>query len=138
AAVVRAAQGGAAGGVVRPEVGPAPLGDVLEHAAPVAQQHRPLAAGRAGGVANGVAVGDDQVLPAVVIDVDEPGAPAHVLLADGADPRAGRVEEEADALPGGQVAVQGVQLVLVVGDPQPGKAAAVGVAGVQPHAAVGV
>ena len=89
------------------------------------------------GVTDGVAVGDEEILPAVQIGVDESGPPADVLLPDGRDARGRRAEPEGGGTRLALVAVQAVQLVLVVRYPQARLAGPVRVAGVHPHAAVG-
>src|SRR5216684_6193141 len=83
--------------------------------AEVVQQHRPLPARRTAGMPYHVAIGDDEVFPTIVIQIQEPSSRAHVELPNGCDPRCWRTEEEqAVAL----ISVQGVHLVLVVGTPQ--------------------
>src|SRR5207302_3856294 len=94
AVVVEVAKGDAARQVRLLEIGAAALRDLLELAGLVAQQHGSLAAGGAGRIADGVAVGDEQVFPAVMIEVEKAGAPADILLADGGDAGGFGVERE--------------------------------------------
>src|SRR5258707_15403290 len=89
-------------------------------------------------VANGVAVDDEQVFPTVEVHVEERRAPADVLLRAGGEAGLDRlVAEEHDSGPN-VVAVQSVILLFVVGDPQRRPAAAVVVARIPAHAAVGL
>src|SRR5262249_59498453 len=117
--------------VYRPEIRTAAVGEVLEAArAEVAQQDRPLPpVGRRRRVMVRVAVDENEVLPAVAVHVEETRPPTDVGLTHGGDARRLRAVQERD-LPGlTAVAVEGVQFVLVIGDPQGRPAAAVVVAG---------
>src|SRR6516162_6514448 len=81
------------------EVVAALLGPLLEFAvAGVAQQHGTLASSnaRSGREADGVAIGDHQIFPAVVVDIQETSAPADILLADDAQSRGGGAVGEVD------------------------------------------
>ena len=83
-----------------------------------------------------MAVGDEQILPAVVVNVEETGPPSDVFLTDGPDAgRGGAVKERHDprlAI----VVVEGVLLVLVIRHPERRPAAAIIVGRVHAHAAV--
>src|SRR5205823_71227 len=70
--------------VGRREVAPDPPAGVAELPALVEQEDRVLLAARvlARRVADGMAVGDEKVLPPVEVRVDEGGSPPDVLLAD--------------------------------------------------------
>src|SRR5258707_14748140 len=89
AVVIEIAEGHTAGDVLGLEVRAPLSGDGLEFAAArVAQQYRPLCAlGLAGRVADGVPVDDEQVLPAMMVQVEESRSPADVGLTDGRDAR---------------------------------------------------
>ena len=78
-----------------------------------------------------VAVGDKQVAVAVVVVVDEEGAPGEELQAG--DPQPG-LKGHVGEKPVAEVAVQAVGLPLVVGDEEVEPAIAVVVAHVNPHA----
>src|SRR5439155_16724575 len=84
-------------------------------------------------VAKNVAVHDHDVLPAMMVQVQEAGAEAHERLANGGNAGPCRTEDE---LTMAEVTVQGVELILVVGYPERGPAAAFIIAGVRAHAAV--
>src|SRR5262249_44358943 len=91
--------------VAEPFAGEAELAFAL-----VEQQHRLLlaAAGLAGGIAHGVAVDDEQFLPAVEVGVEEGRAPTDVLLADQPDAGGGGAEGEECPARCEVVAVEGV------------------------------
>src|SRR5207302_6823445 len=80
-------------------------------------------------------VADRDIFPAVVVDIDERGAEADEILADGRDPRDLRavLKEELIAR---AVTVEGVKLPFVIGNPDGGQSRAVVVRGVHAHAAV--
>ena len=85
-------------------------------------------------IAEYVAVGDEKVGPAVVVHVEEAGAEANVLLTDSRDPgNPGAEQKESSAL----VAIEAMHFMLVVADPKRSPAAAVVIATVHAHAAVG-
>ena len=119
--------------VLTAEIGAALQADVTEPAIPlVPQQHRPLFQPRPVRKANHMAIGDHQVFPTMIVQVEEAGAEADVELADGRDTRCRRIEQEQSVA---LVAVQAVHLVFVVGAPQGTAATAVVVADVGSHAA---
>src|SRR5439155_12170193 len=100
----------------------------------VPQQHRALPNTGTRREANYMAIGNDQIWVAVIVDVEESGPETDVRLADGRDSGGRRAEKKH---PFAEVAVKRVHLVFVVGTPQRRPAAAVVVRGVGAHAAVG-
>src|SRR5262245_56993272 len=80
----------------------------------VVEEHRLLLDAGPDRMADHMAVDDDDIEPAVVVDVHEVGPPADEALADAGDAGAGGVEQEQLAL--AEVAVERVVLVLVVRD----------------------
>src|SRR5262245_1057599 len=85
-------------------------------------------------MAQHVAVDDENVLPAVHVEVGEDGAEADVALADGGD--AGLLAAEGKHVVLASVAVEGVHLILVVGHEDAGQAAAIVVGDVDAHASL--
>src|SRR5262249_53415785 len=88
------------------------------------------------GPAQGVAVTDEEVLPAVEVEVDECRPPADVLPANDGDARSRRLEAEERSPPAIEEAIQTMQLGLVVGHPQGRLSAAVVVPRIDSHAAI--
>src|SRR6266852_9478763 len=90
-------------------------------------------------MADHVAVGDEDVLRAVEVVVDEAGAEADVIKANGGYTGAARGKNELRAAGRGtDVAIQRVNFVLVVGDKNRHPIRAVVSGGIDPHAAVGM
>src|SRR5438132_11231556 len=134
AVVVQVADGDAAAEVFGLEIRTAVRRDVDEAAGLVAQQDGPLPPAGLLRIAEYVAVGDEKVGPAVVVHVEEAGAEANVLLTDSRDPRnPGAEQKESSAL----IAIEAMHFMLVVADPKRSPAAAVVIATVHAHAAVG-
>jgi len=92
-------------------------------------------------MADHMAVDDHDVLPAVVVQVQKARPEADVLPAQARQSHGLTAELEERYVPNRQVAIQvaiqSVQLILVVGDQQGGPAAAVVISRVDPHASVG-
>src|SRR5438445_3916471 len=93
----------------------------------------PLTSARFSGMHLGIATGDDQSLPAVVIEIDKTCAEADVGFADGGNSACGRAEKERTVAP---ISVQSVQFVLVVRHPQRRAAGTVEIRDINPLAAV--
>ena len=89
-------------------------------------------------VPDDVAGGDEQILPPVQIHVEERRAPADVFLAHFGEASLHSIVLKAHHAGSDIVAIQTMQLVFVVGDPQRGTARLVEIAGVHTHTAVGV
>src|SRR5437773_7517323 len=97
--VVEIGDGEAAAAVLGLEVRPALGRDVREFAvAFVFEQDWKLGPGAAGRMADDMAVGKDEVLPAVVVEIDEAGAETDVFRADGGDAGRRRGVQKGSAL----------------------------------------
>ena len=89
------------------------------------------------GIAVGMTVDNDDVLPAAVFQIDESGAPTDVPIADypHAGPARGVAKTEV-SFGVGHVLIEGVQIVFPVRDPDRRPARAVVISSIESHAAV--
>src|SRR5262249_7938619 len=105
--------------------------------AQVAQENRSLSLVAAPRMVDDVAVGNDQVQPTVVVDVEEAGPETDVLLAEGRNARRLSAVTKILTTLFDHILVKGVQFALVVRYPDGREAAAVVIVGIHTHAAVG-